>query len=187
VARPALATSADHSGPTLLVAAVVLLFGAGLPLVAAYTPERERPADLPGPMDIVRDESVVTLVPTVGWWESEKVGAGSTRTLVPDGAGADVELQKADSVGACGLARDRAVAALQAESGGVAGRPQAGVKTADGVAGTRLAVSGTLVDAFVYVACADGAALVATASGPAGSSRGSFLEVDEMLLTVRFR
>ena len=57
----------------------------------------------------------------------------------------------------------------------------------NGSSGTMTSYTSGMVDALVFVACDDGAALVATATAPTGARATNLDEVGEMLATVRFR
>jgi hypothetical protein len=93
----------------------------------------------------------------------------------------------AESDSACGQSRVDAAQELSDDFGLAPTGAGVPIATADGIAGTVTAYSSALVDGLVFVACAHGAAVVATATGPAGARANGLVDVNAMLASIRFQ
>jgi hypothetical protein len=187
-----------HWGPTLFVAATVLVLAAGLPMLDGYVdrkPDYRTRRDghvelqLEGqPLRPGTSTNAASFVPSPGWREvGSSTSAEDSTVLVSTGASLEVRLVPATSAAQCreveGDARGSVRSDLGVEASGVDGQ----FVTVDGVTGLVTGYSSALVDGLVFVACADGAALVATASAPVDPLSSGIGDVDDMMASVRFR
>jgi hypothetical protein len=180
-------------GSTAFVAATVLVFAGGIPLIDAYVEFETDAGSPPGPFvrlvpeppdDSLTASQGVSLAAADGWRPTK--ADGSAVTLVSGGASLSVRTEPVTSSGECRETQEDAEAALNAHANVTAIASPASLVTEEGVAGAVVSVGSSQTAGLIFVACHDGLAVVATALGPIGP-QDALQGVDEMLASVSFR
>jgi hypothetical protein len=178
-----------HWRPTLLVLLVVVFFGAVLPVVDAQL-SAQRPRG--GKYDLRLEgrripAGVTATVIAPPNWEAVPSSRESGRArLISPGASLDMRLVSAATTADCQDAAAQAARELTDDLGASATGSSQRVPLDNGISGTMTVFTSGLADGLVFVACDDGAALVATATAPTGARVTNLGEVGEVLATVRF-
>lgn len=198
--RPA---SHDSAGPgsqrgqlllTTIVACVVLVFAAGLPLVDTFlTPAQRVKAGTQVALIAVGDRPAVDdrrtarvrFVPAAGW-QLESQDARADRTvLTSDGVSFELRVRSVQDEPGCERALDRAESGLQeADGSGRLHRAQT-FTTDDGEVGVTAPFLGARVEALVFAVCSGAVTVTMVASGPVGALQGVAADADPVVGMAR--
>lgn len=171
---------------TLIVAAIVVFFAAGLPLLdTLIEPRRTTVAAGSSATLTIGGGSPVGFVPAAGW---ERVDAGddpSITELAHRGISFEVQVTDVPAGTVCADALDRAEASLQETdaTGRLLGSQT--FATAPGQIGIQAPFVAARTEAVVFVVCSGDLIATAVASGPVGALQGVAADADAVAAMAR--